>query len=422
MPSPLSGNRGLAVDGRAVKLADVRDALAVLFCGLSGQWAEVLADDDIEPGLIPADTHDTMRLPSSCARFATEPENRGWYQVAVAHRAGHYVWSSFDLDIKAVLARLGVTHDDGMDLVTGADGSPMGNWASFFRMFRRIELAGAVFGAVEDARVDSRLRGLVPGFARSLGQVLADELTSRPPAESLGPRDQALEVLQRMSVGYSGTLLLDPAVSVVTRAITELLPVAVSASATITDTAAVAALIYSMIDELPILSTAAPAKTWVGPPPVMAGPVPLPDRFLGTFSPDVDVARLEGEDRVRVNVPPASFRDIVGLRFRGIDHGSSGLKSELLIFKPGRHVVDRHYVDHDHRPRARARARRAVGRWDPRAPAARALRAQRCLLPGTDTRRREGRRWDLPVPGVGRGPGEVPAELGDPPGGSAASR
>ena len=348
--SSLPGERRAApADGPAVKLADVRDALAVLFCGLSGgQWAEILADDDIEAGLIPADTHDTMRLPSSCARFATTAENRGWYQVAVAHRAGHYVWSSFDLDIKEVLDRLGALYDDGMDLVTGPDGDSMGNWASFFRMFRRIELAGAVFGAVEDARVDSRLGGLVPGFARSLRQVLADELASRPSVESFGPRDQALEVLQRMSVGYSGTLLVDPAVSVVTRAITELLPVAVSASATITDTAAVTALIYNLIDELPILSTAAPVKTWVEPPPVTAGPVPLPDRFLGTFAPDVDVARLEGEDRVRVSVPPAAFRDIVGLRFRGIDHGSSGLKSELLIFKPGQHIVDRHYMAHDH--------------------------------------------------------------------------
>jgi nitric oxide reductase NorD protein len=332
-----------------VKLADVRDALAVLFCGLSGgQWAEILAADDIEAGLVPADTHDTMRLPGNCSRFATTTENRGWYQVAVAHRAGHYVWSSFDLDIKAVLGRLGVSYDDGMDLVTGPDGDAMGNWASFFRMFRRIELAGAVFGAVEDARVDSRLPGLVPGFAGALGQVLADELATRPPVESFGPRDQALEVLQRMSVGYSGTMLVDPAVSVVTRAITELLPVAVSVAATITDTAAVAALIYSMIDELPVLSTAAPVKTRVEPPPVMSAPVPVPDRFLGTFAPDVDVARLEGEDRVRVSVPAVAFRDIVGLRFRGIDHGSSGLKSELLIFKPGRHIVDRHYMAHEH--------------------------------------------------------------------------
>ena len=90
-----------------VTLAEVRAAMAVLFCGLSGQWAEILADDDIEPGLIPADTHDTMRLPASRSRFGTARENRGWYEVAVAHRAGHYVWSSFELDIEAVLARLG---------------------------------------------------------------------------------------------------------------------------------------------------------------------------------------------------------------------------------------------------------------------------------------------------------------------------
>lgn len=333
----------------AVALADVRDALAVLFCGLSGgQWAEILADDDLEPGLIPADTHDTIRLPAACGRFATTAENRGWYQVAVAHRAGHYAWSSFDLDIGAVMQRLGSGLDDAADLIIGPDGDAMGNWASFFRMFRRVELAGAVFGAVEDARIDSRLKGLAPGFARSLDQVLADDLARRPAPASLGPRDQALEALQRLSLGDRREVSVYPSVAAVIAAMTELLPVAVCAAATITDAAAVSALIYSLIDELPVLSADAPVRVRLKPPAIAAGPLPLPDRFFGTYAADVDVARLEGEERVRVNVPPAAFRDIVGLRFRGINHGSSGLKSELLIFKPGRHIVDRDYLAHEH--------------------------------------------------------------------------
>lgn len=335
--------------GSTVKLAEVRGALAVLFCGLSGQWAEILADDDIEPGLIPADTHDTMRLPSACSRFGSARENRGWYEVAVAHRAGHYVWSSFDLDIEAVLTRLGVTHDDGMDLLTGADGTALGSWASFFSMFRRVELAGTVFGAVEDTRIDVRLPELVPGFRESLRQVVADELASRPAIESFGPRDQALELLQRMSLGFPGTLLLDPAVRAAAWVMAELLPMVRSGTATVIDSAVVAALIYGVIDDLPILSTAAPVQTTIPPPEPASSRVALPDRFVGAFAPDVDVARLEGEERLRSIVRPIAFRDIVGLRFQGINHGSSGVKSELLIFKPGRHIVDEHYADsHDH--------------------------------------------------------------------------
>jgi hypothetical protein len=323
--------------------------MAVLFCGLAGQWAELLADDDIEPGLIPADTHDTMRLPSACSRFGSARENRGWYEVAVAHRAGHYVWSSFDLDIGAVLTRLGVTHDDGMDLLTGTDGAALGPWASFFSMFRRVELAGTVFGAVEDTRIDMRLPGLVPGFRESLRQVMGDELARRPPIESFGPRDQALEVLQRMSVGFSGTLRLDPAVRAAAGVMAELLPIVRSRTATVIDSAVVAALVYGVIDDLPILSAATPVETTIARPGTSSGPVALPGRFTGTFAPDVDVARLEGEERLRISVQPVAFRDIVGLRFRGINHGSSGLKSELLIFKPGRHIVDEHYADrHDH--------------------------------------------------------------------------
>jgi hypothetical protein len=347
VPSPEA-----APDEAAVTLAQVRGPMAVLFCGLADQWAEILADDDLDPGLIPADTHDTMRLPSRCARFGTTRENRGWYQVAVAHRAGHYVWSSFDLDIEAVLGRLGVTHDDGMDLLTGTDGEPLGPWASFFSMFRRVDLAGTVFGAIEDTRVDQRLPGLVPGFRASLAQVIEEELARRPAIESLGPRDQALELLQRMSLGFSGPVRLDPAVQATARALGELLPIVRSRAATVTDSAAVAALVYGFIDDLPLLSSASPAPATIAAPASTPGPVPLPDRYLGTFAPDVDVAvKLEGEERLRTEMAPVAFRDIVGLRYQGINRGSSGLKSELLIFKPGRHVVDEHYVahhDHDH--------------------------------------------------------------------------
>jgi nitric oxide reductase NorD protein len=355
---PRNGRRRAGVNGSpdgpadpTVRLAEVRGAMAVLYCGLASQWAEILADDDIEPGLIPADTHDTMRLPSSCSRFGSARENRGWYEVAVAHRAGHYAWSSFGLDIGPVLARLGVTHDDGLDLITGTDGASLGPWASFFSMFRRVELAGTVFGAVEDTRVDTRLPALVPGFRDSLAQVVADELARRPPIESFGPRDQALEVLQRMSLGFAGTLPLDPAVRAAAGVMAELLPMVRSRAATVIDSAVVAALVYGVIDDLPILSAAAPVATAIEPPATGDGPVPLPGCFIGIFAPDVDVARLEGEERLRSNVPPVSFRDIVGLRFQGINHGSSGVKSELLIFKPGRHIVDEHYDQrhaHDH--------------------------------------------------------------------------
>src|SRR6202034_3474372 len=83
-----AGRVGTGADKGAVTLAEVRGAMAVVFCGLSDQWAEILADDDLDPGLIPADTHDTMRLPSSCARFGSAREKRGWDQVAGAHPGG----------------------------------------------------------------------------------------------------------------------------------------------------------------------------------------------------------------------------------------------------------------------------------------------------------------------------------------------
>src|SRR6201995_5710508 len=216
---------GSGADKGVVTLAEVRGAMGVLVCGLADQWAEILAEDALDPGLTPAATHDTMRLPSSCARFGSARENRGWYQVAVAHRAGHYACSSFDLDIEAVLTQLGVTHDDGMDLLTGTDGEPLRPWASFFSMFRRVDLAGTVFGAVEDDRADQGLAARGAGLRASLTQVIADELGHRPDLATLGPRDQALELVNRMRLGFAGPVRLDPSVQAAARAFGELLPI-----------------------------------------------------------------------------------------------------------------------------------------------------------------------------------------------------
>jgi nitric oxide reductase NorD protein len=338
--------------GATVHLAEVRGAMNVLFYGLCGQWAEILADDDIEPGLVAADRHDTMRLPGSCSRFLTEAHNRGWYEVAVAHRAGHYVWNSFDLDIAAVLDRLSVPFEGPADPLVAGHDDQVGNWARFFSMFRRIELVATVFGALEDARIDSRLPDLVPGFAVSLDRVIADELGRRDDIAAMGPRDQALEALQRLSVGYAGTLSLDPAAAGVVDLLQALLPTVRSAQATVVDSAVATALVYSAIDRLPLLSAARPRTVQVGPGTIAAEHLDIPDRFLGQFTPDIDVVwRLEGEERLHSDVRPMTFRDLVGLRFRGINEASTGIKQELLLFQPGRLIVDEsspHDHDHDH--------------------------------------------------------------------------
>ena len=338
--------------GPTVYLAEVRGALTMLYCGLCGQWAEVLADDDIEAGLTPADRHDTMRLPGSVTRFPTAMENHGWYQVAVAHRAGHYVWNSFDLQIATVLDRLAVPFEGATDVLVGEKPDRIGSWARFFAMFRRIELVATVFGALEDARIDSRLPALVPGFAGSLQQVIADELSRRGDLTAMGPRDQALEVLQRLSIGATGIVDLDPAAARAVELAQELLPMVRAEAATVEDSAVATALLYAEIDRLPLLSTAALRRVELEPARIPPGRRELPDRLHGLFIPDIDVAwKLEGEERLHSDVRPAAYRDLIGLRFRGINDASSGVKQEILLFHPGQLIVDEtspHEHEHDH--------------------------------------------------------------------------
>jgi hypothetical protein len=144
---------------RAAELETLRNPLQVFFRALAGtanedgQEIDALAD-----------------LPMAVDVFASREDNRGWYRVAVAHRAGHVEYGTHRLPLT-------------------------------FERFARPSIARALFHVLEDCRIDELLKYHYPGLRSTFLAVQAAELGDRPPAAVLPPPVAVYEVLVQLSLG-----------------------------------------------------------------------------------------------------------------------------------------------------------------------------------------------------------------------------
>jgi nitric oxide reductase NorD protein len=138
----------------AENLETLRDSLHVFFRALAGPPAEGGPEDVL------AD------LPVAVEVFPNRQDNRGWYLVAVAHRAGHVEYG---------------THSDVEDFAQPS--------------------TRALFHLLEDCRVDELLKYHYPGLRSMFMSVQAAELRDRPPAAVLPPPLAPYEALVQLSLG-----------------------------------------------------------------------------------------------------------------------------------------------------------------------------------------------------------------------------
>lgn len=129
--------------------------LALYFHALSGRTCEIVPyDDDADVWQRP-DTATTVRLPAG--------ESAGFYRVAMAHRALHYLLGTFPA--------------------------------------RSAGLPIDVFAVLEDLRIDAALPRVFPGLARTFATVRTAALAQRPELATLPPRSALAEALVRLSLG-----------------------------------------------------------------------------------------------------------------------------------------------------------------------------------------------------------------------------
>ena len=313
-----------------VRLGDVDASLVLLYGALCGARADVLGEEELADGLLPADTAGTIRLPVAVDVFSDARANRDWYDVAVAHRAGHVRAKSFALDLPAVLESLGVPAG-ALDAPEGEGGA----WASYYGLFGRSELALAVFQAVEDLRVESRFTQFAPGLCAALMRVHAAEVAARPRIEGLGPRAQGLECVVRLSLSATERVRVAHEVVGALPVIAGLLAAVRSEDATLTRAAAVAAALYLVLDQLP--STAARAEE-VELPALSSCRALLDGEIRARCAgrlPEARVRGFEGEERLAVAVARVRYRDFLGLRYQGMSAGVTPVHQQILLLGAG---------------------------------------------------------------------------------------
>ena len=150
-------------------------------------------------------------LPPQVDRYRDKQRNFSWFKVVATHQTGHLEFNSFALvfDKPSNLFRdlrwEAETNGDGMLSRTASEEEENGaviatDMGRFFGLFEERQLALDVFTAVEDGRLDYRIKVEYPGLASTYGEAQKEALAERPPVEMLPLRQALIELLIRLSL------------------------------------------------------------------------------------------------------------------------------------------------------------------------------------------------------------------------------
>jgi len=224
-----------AVGGRAVGLKSVAEAPK-----------ELVREDHH----LPLTDGKTIFLPEHLNKHPSHDENFDEYKVLAAHQAGYIEFGTFDLDIDALMDHAAAAALAKKD--TGVPQQPLSShYELFFRLFDDRALARDIFFAVEDARIDFRLRKTYAGLAPVLMRVALASLDGRPDPASLPLREALVESLIRLSITGRIEESLPDGVLPVYRRICTLLARVLNRNATADDSAIAAVRIYRLLEALP---------------------------------------------------------------------------------------------------------------------------------------------------------------------------
>ncbi len=236
-----SGKAAAKALSRGVALPDVSRMLTLYARAHCGEDVAVKAGQ----GRAFTDGHHVF-LPEVVDQYG-DARDFGVYRVMTAMGAAYLEFGTFDLSLMNIPGTW-------PDVREGE-----GELERFFRAFPNKSLARDLFGIVEDARVEARMRAEYPGVARDLDALGSPFRGDRP--EPNGPAARAVEALARRSWGIS-PLAVDAVTALALSPLTEMLPNIVSAD--VHDVARSVARAYPAVDALM-------RRAEDGPPPESSG-------------------------------------------------------------------------------------------------------------------------------------------------------
>ncbi len=190
-------------------LEDIQTILRIYIEGLTGKTVEIAALSNV-PQQSRIGDGKTIHLPSSVAEFGDEEKDFRLYKVLAAHGAGQIEFGTFDKDtvsLRAAYTELASFYEataeqlDAFslagyieDVQTGEKSAPRHTTTSFakrrlpkdsdyrevLKAFPEPRLAKKIFGTMENARIDARLRHAYRGLRKDLDLVREFLRASRP--------------------------------------------------------------------------------------------------------------------------------------------------------------------------------------------------------------------------------------------------
>ncbi|RJP69466.1 MAG: VWA domain-containing protein [Candidatus Abyssobacteria bacterium SURF_17] len=249
---------------KTVHIAEVTRLLHLFCTAIAGRTVGVKSTAEAPEELIRKGHHlpltdgKSIYLPGLISRSASHRENFEEYKVLAAHQAGYIEFGTFELDIDALLDHPALAAFERKGKVV--DSSLLAShYELFFQMFDEPHLVRDIFFALEDGRIDFRLREKYRGLAPELAKVAASSLNERPEPLSLPLQEALVESLIRLSISGQIEEDLPHEALPIYRRMCGFFSRVLRPHATVTDSAVATASIYSALHGLPNISLRSPS-------------------------------------------------------------------------------------------------------------------------------------------------------------------
>lgn len=269
-----------------VELENVQDVLRMYCCALAGADVDIVPAKELVAKNIGwvsesnAATEGTVvYLPLRADKYETKVMNFTLLKVVSTHQVGHIEFGSFDFSFGTPARRfLDRRWEWDRDLSTtgsiraevrheqlqqatgfeeqdnafpGADGGFLTDMGRFFDLFPYRKLALDIFTAVEDARLDYRVKAAYKGLAGMYRQVQLDALDERPNIETMPAQEAMVEFLVRLSLHQDKSLPSPKEFIQEAKAIVGVVGRLLHLSAIVEDSAEATLRIYDLIMNIP---------------------------------------------------------------------------------------------------------------------------------------------------------------------------
>jgi nitric oxide reductase activation protein len=204
----------------------------------------------------------TVYLPPVAERFNNKEENFDWYKVVATHQVAHLEFSSFqfsfdtpatqfsDMRSQLVLPIPEVDPDEEQNVAEGEQAVGLADIQRFFAIFVDGVLARDIFTAVEDCRLDHRVKIEYPGIRKAYTNVQRQSLEDRPSIDDLPAKEAMVELLIRFSLQQGRELMVSEKYSQWAKALWDIVKPLSNPQALVEDSAEATIRLYQIISQV----------------------------------------------------------------------------------------------------------------------------------------------------------------------------